>query len=72
MEVKDWGLSTTTFTLFLAMPKTIQIGDTYEAYPGCDKKVSTCEDKYDNVINFRGEPFVPPESVINQSPDAED
>lgn len=25
---------------------------------GCDKKVSTCCKKFDNVINFRGEPFV--------------
>jgi uncharacterized phage protein (TIGR02218 family) len=25
---------------------------------GCDKKISTCCKKFDNVLNFRGEPFV--------------
>jgi uncharacterized phage protein (TIGR02218 family) len=70
MEVKGWDLATTTFTLFLAMPKAIATGDTYEAYPGCDKKMTTCRDTYSNTVNFRGEPYVPGEGVINQYPDA--
>lgn len=37
----------------------ISIGDTYELWRGCDKRLQTCRDKYNNVINFRGEPFVP-------------
>lgn len=27
--------------------------------PGCDKKFITCCKKFDNALNFRGEPFVP-------------
>jgi uncharacterized phage protein (TIGR02218 family) len=27
-------------------------------YPSCDKKFSTCKRKFDNAINFRGEPFI--------------
>lgn len=27
--------------------------------PGCDKKFMTCCKKFDNALNFRGEPFVP-------------
>jgi uncharacterized phage protein (TIGR02218 family) len=27
--------------------------------PGCDKKFRTCCNKFDNALNFRGEPFVP-------------
>ena len=27
--------------------------------PGCDKKFITCCNKYDNAVNFRGEPFIP-------------
>lgn len=68
MEVKDFSTGK-KFTLFLAMPKTITVGDTYEAYPGCDKKVLTCSSKYNNIVHFRGEPFVPPESVIAMTPD---
>lgn len=27
--------------------------------PICDKKLATCSDRYDNAVNFRGEPFMP-------------
>jgi uncharacterized phage protein (TIGR02218 family) len=28
-------------------------------FPGCDKTVETCYKKFNNVLNFRGEPFTP-------------
>lgn len=34
-------------------------GDTFTAYPGCDKAMATCRDKFHNLKNFRGWPFVP-------------
>lgn len=34
-------------------------GDTFTAWPGCDKLKDTCEDKFSNLLNFRGFPFVP-------------
>lgn len=34
-------------------------GDSFAAWPGCDKTKATCENKFSNVINFRGFPFVP-------------
>jgi uncharacterized phage protein (TIGR02218 family) len=34
-------------------------GDTFNAYPGCDKTQSTCTNKYGNVANFRGFPYIP-------------
>lgn len=38
--------------------------DTFIAYAGCDKTKATCQSKFNNVINFRGFPYVPaPESV---------
>lgn len=37
----------------------IQVGDTGEIYPGCDKLRATCHDKFNNVINMRAEPDVP-------------
>ena len=30
-----------------------------DVYPGCDGLVTTCRDKYDNILNFLGFPFIP-------------
>jgi len=59
MEVKDWDLGTTTFVLFEKMPYVIQVGDTFKVTVGCDKQLATCRDTYDNIVNFRGEPYIP-------------
>jgi uncharacterized phage protein (TIGR02218 family) len=34
-------------------------GDTFTAYPGCDKQMTTCASKYGNKANFGGTPYVP-------------
>ena len=39
-------------------------GDEVYLYPGCDKKKATCEDKFDNLANFIGFPYVPEPEVI--------
>ena len=36
----------------------ISIGDKYEIYAGCDKTINTCKEKFNNVINFGGEPYI--------------
>jgi hypothetical protein len=41
------------------MPFSIQAGDTFSIVAGCDKIFDTCKTKFNNVINFRGEPHVP-------------
>lgn len=48
-----------TFTLFLPTANRVSVGDTVIAYPGCDGNLSTCKNVYNNVFNFRGEPFIP-------------
>lgn len=45
--------------LFQAPPAPIAPGDVFTITAGCDKTLSTCRDKFDNVENFRGDPFVP-------------
>lgn len=37
----------------------IPISATIVAYAGCDQKISTCRDRYANVANFFGHPYVP-------------
>jgi uncharacterized phage protein (TIGR02218 family) len=46
-------------TLYLPLPYLAAIGDTYSIVAGCDKSFATCRDRFDNVVNFRGEPYVP-------------
>lgn len=46
-------------------PKDIQVDDEFEAYPGCPKTfVGGCKEKWNNVVNFRGEPHVPSNDEI--------
>jgi uncharacterized phage protein (TIGR02218 family) len=59
MEVKKFDFQTEEFTLFLPMPYAIQVGDGYSVTYGCDKSKGTCKDRFNNIVNFRGEPFLP-------------
>jgi uncharacterized phage protein (TIGR02218 family) len=53
--------SVSSNTLALVVPTTFAIatGDTFTILPGCDKTFPTCENVYNNKINFGGEPFTP-------------
>jgi uncharacterized phage protein (TIGR02218 family) len=47
------------------LPKAVAIGDTFTIYPGCDKRLTTCNTKFSNAARFRGTPFVPvPETSL--------
>lgn len=59
MEVKQWTLATKEFELALPMRQRLQLGDTYSVYAGCDKLWETCKVKFNNIVNFRGEPYIP-------------
>lgn len=47
------------FTLALPMPYPIAVGESYTLVKGCDKTITTCATRYNNAVNFRGEPHVP-------------
>lgn len=57
MEVRDFSAG--RFGLFLPLPYPIAIGDSYSAVAGCDKHFDTCISRFNNAVNFRGEPHVP-------------
>ena len=58
-EVKSYTLgSPSEIGLFLNLPYAIQVGDTFDVYPGCDMKLATCDTKFSNVVNFRGFPYM--------------
>lgn len=51
--------------LSVPLPNTPSVGDTFTAYPGCDKTQSACTSKFNNKANFKGFPYVPvPESAL--------
>lgn len=57
MEVKQFAGG--VFTLSLPMPYAIVAGDHYTAVAGCDKRFNSCIARFNNAVNFRGEPHVP-------------
>jgi uncharacterized phage protein (TIGR02218 family) len=47
-----------TIYLLNIPPSTPAEGDEISLTPGCDKGFLTCKNKFQNIINFRGEPFI--------------
>lgn len=40
-------------------------GDAFDIFPGCDKLQTTCLNKFNNLLNFGGQPYVPaPENAL--------
>jgi uncharacterized phage protein (TIGR02218 family) len=68
MEVQS--VSGSTLALVLPMGYDLTIGDTYTVYPGCDKLLSTCKATFNNVVNFRGFPYIPGPDQALRYPDA--
>jgi uncharacterized phage protein (TIGR02218 family) len=65
-SVKSYVLagSTGTFGFAQPLPSAPDAGDTFTAYPGCDKTLATCRAKFNNVAHFRGYPFIPVPEVM--------
>lgn len=56
-----------TGALLLTLPllEMPQIGEVIKVYPGCDKRLDTCQNRFNNFPKFRGEPFIPvPETAV--------
>jgi uncharacterized phage protein (TIGR02218 family) len=52
----------------LPFPYAIEIDDEYEMWKGCDKTFATCKNTYNNIVNFRGEPYIPIGDTLIQGP----
>ena len=51
------------FTLIAPLPSPPQAGDSFDAYPGCDLSMATCQARFANLARFRGQPFIPAPST---------
>jgi uncharacterized phage protein (TIGR02218 family) len=41
-----------------APPSGLKVNLAFKIYPGCDRALSSCINKFQNALNFRGEPFI--------------
>jgi len=64
-HVNDGAVS---LTLWQAMPESIAAGDTFTVTAGCDKRFTTCHDRFNNVVNFRGFPHIPGNDFVIRYP----
>jgi len=67
-EIKSWD--GTTLIMYLPMPYMPSPGDTFTIEPGCNKTPDDCQNKFVNIVNFRGEPFIPGNDLILTYPNA--
>jgi uncharacterized phage protein (TIGR02218 family) len=49
-----------SLNLMYPLPFAPMIGDAFTVAFGCDHTLATCQAKFNNKVNFRGFPFVPP------------
>jgi uncharacterized phage protein (TIGR02218 family) len=49
-----------TFTLLQPLPVLPSVGDGFTVYAGCDRTMGRCQTRFNNLIHFKGTPFVPP------------
>jgi uncharacterized phage protein (TIGR02218 family) len=57
-----------TLSLWQAMPEPIAPGDAFTVTAGCDKRFSTCHDRFNNSVNFRGFPHIPGNDFVVRYP----
>ncbi|WON80541.1 DUF2163 domain-containing protein [Acinetobacter sp. UGAL515B_02] len=53
--------------LLLTLPllENPEVGQRFKVYPGCDKRLETCQNRFNNFSRFRGAPFIPiPETSV--------
>jgi uncharacterized phage protein (TIGR02218 family) len=68
-KVRVYTGATKTFDLVLPMARPVQVGDTFNAVIGCSKRRDEdCMTRFDNAVNFQGEPDRPGVDALTSSP----
>lgn len=47
---------------------TASVSDAVTVFPGCDHTMQTCDEVYDNILNFGGMPFIPQKNPFDGTP----
>lgn len=70
-EIKTFDLDSAgdgEAVFYLRWPFDVNVGDVFTFYPGCDKTLETCRDRFGNSINFQGFPHVPGDDYLKNYP----
>jgi uncharacterized phage protein (TIGR02218 family) len=46
------------------LPEAPAIDDPFQAWPGCDRTLNTCDTKYANLANYGGQPYAPVQEAL--------
>jgi uncharacterized phage protein (TIGR02218 family) len=65
----DDGSGGRVVELLIGTAYDVEVGDTATARPGCDGLLSTCESKFNNLVNFGGSPYEPGANTIAANPE---
>lgn len=68
VPIRSYNTATGSFVLVHAMRSDIQVGDTFQVSPGCNRTFETCRDKFANSFRFDGFPFVPGNDLVLKVP----
>lgn len=69
LEIKSWNHATLEVEFYVPAGYPVAINDTFKIVPGCDKTQPTCKVLFGNILNFRGEPFLPGNDAAFNYPD---
>ena len=58
LEVEIFAQIGDKITLICEPPYKLSVGDDYQMTPGCGGSIETCISKFNNAVNFRGEPYL--------------
>lgn len=56
--------TTNRIEVTLTLPNIVQVGDTFRLLAGCDRTMATCKAKFNNLLNYRGYPYLPQNETI--------
>jgi uncharacterized phage protein (TIGR02218 family) len=68
MEIKNHRVTgaDVAIELWQAMPEALAAGDAFTVTAGCDKRLATCRDRFNNAVNFRGFPHIPGNDFVTR------
>lgn len=57
-EIKTYNIQENLIILYLPLPYPIDIKDAFTLTIGCNKTAHMCKKRFNNFLNFRGDPFI--------------
>jgi hypothetical protein len=68
LDILDYSETADVATIKTALsaPRPVEIGEVVNVWPGCNKTLARCR-YWNNVVNYRGEPYVPTGSYQGQN-----